>query len=340
MKFVCTNCFADEEINNFILSQNNIGKCSFCNSTDIEVINIEEIFDFFNELLSNFKLKTDGKSLISIIQNNWNLFEGNDIGIKILNYSIGKISKNFQNAEVLVDFNDDIIENVSYWNTLKYKLKWEKRYLTEIAFIVEDLGWDSFFSSQIQINNKDRFYRARVHSNHNLAKFKPTEMFCPPKEITTAGRANPLGIPYLYLCDNKDTPLYEIRATYLDEVSVGTFKLNNIQDKISISDFTETPNLYSPGLINRIIKSTLLKQEISKDLSKPIRRYDSEIDYVPTQFICEFIKEITGVYGLKFQSSLHKEGKNIVIFDQKIMKCTKVNKIKITKINLDSENFE
>jgi hypothetical protein len=337
MKFVCTNCFADEEINNFISSQKNIGNCSFCKSKDVETIDIVELFDFFNEVFSNFKPKLNGKRFISIIQENWNLFEQNDVGILILNYIMEKLGKYFKNAEEMADFNDDIIENVNYWEKLKFDLKWNRRYLTEIEYIVEDLGWDSFFSSQIKLNEKDQFYRARLHSINNTPKFKKGEMYCPPKEMTTAGRANPLGIPYLYLCDNVNTTLYEIRASYLDEISIGTFKLNNFIEDITISDFTEIPSLYIPGLVNRIIKSTLLKREISKDLSKPIRRYDSEIDYVPTQFICEFIKEITGVYGLKFGSSLHREGNNIVIFDQKIMKCTKVEKVKIQKVILDSD---
>ncbi len=56
------------------------------------------------------------------------------------------------------------------------------------------------------------------------------------------------------------------------------------------------------------------KQKISIDLSKPMRRYDNEIEYIPTQFICEFIKVFTGASGIKFSSSLHPSGNNFVIF--------------------------
>lgn len=239
MKYVCTNCFADEEIINFISSQKNIGNCSFCDGKDVETINIEELFDFFYDVISNFKPKSDGRSFISIIQENWNLFEQQDIGVLILNYFIDKKSKYFKNAEEKADFNDDIIENVNYWEKLKYELKWNRRYLTNIEYLTQDLGWDGFFSSQIKINENDKFYRARLHINNQTPKFKKAEMFCPPKEKTTAGRANPMGIPYLYLCDNINTTLYEIRASYLDEISVGIFKLNNSLDDITIADFTE-----------------------------------------------------------------------------------------------------
>ena len=165
-------------------------------------------------------------------------------------------------------------------------------------------------------------------------------MSSPPKENTSAGRANPIGIPYLYLSDNEETVLYEVRATYLDEISVATFTKNEeYTNEIVISDFTETPTLYHPNGINKKIKSTLLKQIISRDLSKPMRRYDSEIDYIPTQFICEFIKTFTNVQGIKFRSSLHNTGYNLVLFNKETMKCRNVKRVKISKVDMKSHDF-
>ena len=160
-------------------------------------------------------------------------------------------------------------------------------------------------------------------------------MLCPPRHLSTAGRANPSGIPFLYLSDNKETILYEIRASYLDEVSIATFTLKDNLDKlIYISDFTEIPTIFHPSRVNEKIKSTLLKQKISIDLSKPMRRYDSELDYIPTQFICEFIKIYTGVQGIKFRSSLHNIGNNLVIFDQNLVQCNLIEKVKVKKVKI------
>jgi hypothetical protein len=77
-----------------------------------------------------------------------------------------------------------------------------------------------------------------------------------------------------------------------------------------------------------------LRDRISIDLSKPMRRYDSEIEYIPTQFICEFIKVYTGAGGIRFRSSLHPEGKNIVLFDDNKVTCVTVEKIKIQSLKL------
>jgi len=337
MEFVCKSCFTDKELKGFILSQAEIGSCECCGSKEVEIIAIDELLDFFKELFDNFQLNPHGKSLISLIQENWGLFSDLDCGHKILNDTLDKIGSSITSSEELVNFSDEIIDNVNYWFKLKEQLKWERRYFTDINYLTDDLGWDSFFESKVVINVDNIFYRARLHKNANEDIFNDIQMLCPPREISTAGRANPIGIPYLYLSDNEETILYEIRASYLDEISIASFSKNEeLKEQIIISDFTEVPTLYHPNAVNKRIKSTLLKQIISRDLSKPMRRYDSELDYIPTQFICEFIKVFTNVQGIKFRSSLHNVGNNLVVFNQDIMKCKSVKRVQISKVNIKS----
>ena len=66
-------------------------------------------------------------------------------------------------------------------------------------------------------------------------------MGCPPPNLATAGRANPLGIPYLYLSDSAKTTYFEVRAVYLDKLSVGKFY---IPQSLSLVDFSYSINLY------------------------------------------------------------------------------------------------
>jgi hypothetical protein len=37
-----------------------------------------------------------------------------------------------------------------------------------------------------------------------MVVYKPEEMTCPPKEFASGGRANPSGIPFLYLSHNPE----------------------------------------------------------------------------------------------------------------------------------------
>jgi hypothetical protein len=333
MMKVCSNCFSDKELKGFISSSTDNGDCETCESKNQQLLNISELFDFFQELINNFKTNDKGEPLSSKIQANWSFFSSHNVANKILNYVLPNISTDITSSNINVNYTDDIIENFNHWEVLKEELKWKNRFVIDIESLKE-LGWDGFFNTQFKLNKNVQLYRARLHHQSGLKVYEPEEMTCPPKELANGGRANPSGIPYLYLSDNSETVLYEVRASYLDELSIGTFQLKSEIESIKLVDFTEDTPLFQPSLVNETIKGKLLRQKISNDLSKPMRRYDSELEYIPTQFICEFIKVFTGAYGIRFSSSLHPKGNNIVLFDQKLTDCLSVRKVKIRSISL------
>lgn len=165
------------------------------------------------------------------------------------------------------------------------------------------------------------------------------EMGCPPKERATPGRANPLGIPYLYLCNKVETTYYEVRAVYLDRISIGRFRI--LRD-LNIVDFSNKINLFyaysgaeSNEDLQEIVKRKILFDKISTDLSKPLRRFDTEIEYVPTQLICEYCKQ-NGADGIRFNSSLHQGGTNVVLFNSVDAKCTRVLTHEIKNVKIES----
>ncbi len=330
---VCPQCFADKEIKGLFLASSTLGNCKICGACNVPLLDITELLDFFQELFNNFQVSSQGEPLINKIQKSWNFFTNTTIATNILNALLSKLYTNIKSADELVDYIDDIVDNVNYWEELKEELKWSRRFLSDVSYL-EELGWDGYFNTQYELITNDKLYRARIHHKSGLAPYSFDEMMCPPPSQAGGGRANPMGIPYLYLSDNPETVLYEIRATYLDEVSVGTFHLKEANKFVKIVDFTEETALFQPTKVNETIKARVLRDKISKDLSKPMRRYDSEIEYIPTQFICEFIKVITNASGIRFSSSLHPDGKNVVIFDQNLMQCTEVKLVKITKLDL------
>ncbi|MCK4921023.1 MAG: RES family NAD+ phosphorylase [Bacteroidales bacterium] len=332
---VCSNCFADKELKGFILSSTNIGNCNVCDSSNVALIDITELLDFFQELIGNFRTTDKGESLKLKIQKNWNFFASQSLAAKILDYLLPKLSTDISSSDDIVDYNEDIIDNFSHWEVLKNDLKWTRRFLSDIGYL-EDLGWDGFFNTQYELKPSDELFRARVHHQSGILAYKADEMMSPPSHLVGGGRANPLGIPYLYLSDNSQTVLYEVRATYLDELSIGTFYLKDKYVSVKIVDFTEDTPLFQPTKINETIKARILRDRISSDLSKPMRRYDSEIEYIPTQFICEFINVFTGASGIRFSSSVHPRGKNVVIFDQNMMVCKEVILKKVNRLNLNA----
>lgn len=337
---VCSNCFSDKELKGFILTSSEIGDCKVCSSTYQHLLDISELYDFFQELLDNFKVAGTGLALSSKIQSDWSFFSSNEVAVKILNFIIPKIHTEITSSDDIVEYSDDITVNSGHWETLKDELKWKNRFVIDVHRLGKgEFNWDAFLRDiniLFNLNNKTELFRARIHNKSGIPVYPLNEMGCPPKELASGGRANPSGIPFLYLSEDENTVLYEVRASYLDEISIGVFQLREDTESVDIVDFTKDSPLFQPEYVKEAIKGKLLRERISKDLSKPMRRYDSELEYIPTQFICEYIKIFTGAKGIRFRSSLHKQGNNIVFFEPELMNCKSVKKVKIRNISLSS----
>lgn len=342
---VCVHCFNDLEIKQFIVSNSNEkGKCDYCeDGSSTVLIEIGELLDFFAEFIKIFKYSATGIPLAQKIQKEWNLFSGEATCNNILSDILLALKSPIINSDITVDYTDDIIECSSYWDTLKEEIKWEKRFLTNIDKL-EELGWVRHLSQTVRLSETKPLFRARLHYIDNKEEITIANMGCPDKLLVPAGRANPLGIPYLYLSKDIETSLYEVRASFLDEVSVGTFQIKD-HSSVTLVDFTESASAFSN--VDEIVEYTkrmLLKRYISTDLSKPIRRYDSEIEYIPTQFICEYIRYINNkddqiIDGIVFNSSLHSGGENVVLFEQEKVECVSVALHQITKVEIQSKNI-
>jgi len=342
---VCDSCFRDEEIKSFIRASScETGVCDTCSANGY-LIDLSELLDYFMSLLSIFRYDVEGEAIDGLIQKDWEIFQSNEVCIRILTDSFLKVELALtlgiemkaltEGVDLKVKYKVKIEDNVSYWQKLKEDLKWKKRYLTDINEIFE-LEWGLFFSDSFKMDASSVLYRARINSESQTTPYPPDEMTSPPVKYTTAGRANPQGIPFLYLSKEIATTLYETRATFLDYISVGHFKIAD-GCELNIVDFTTQQSTFNHiDDMQKFVTSQLLRKEISEDLSKPLRRYDSELEYIPTQFICEFIRYISKADGIQFKSSLRRDGLNIVLFNQENIICTKVELYQINNINIES----
>lgn len=316
---ICAESFEDEEIRSFINS--------FGNSS----VDLTELVDFFTDFIGLFKLDANGRSIVRQIQDDWHIFTSDDDAIKILSEVI-----RLQNLKIsikdTVSYIPEIESCFTEWKSLKEDVKYNKRFFSDLR----NFGWVQFISScNAEIEKDSKLYRARITPD-DIGVYSAKEMGCPPKEKATSGRANPSGIPYLYLCSDVETTLYEVRSVLLDKISVGTFKVKN---KLNIVDFSNEINLFyaysitdSNMELSDIVRKKIIFDQISKDLSKPLRRFDSEVEYVPTQLICEYCK-INGADGIRFRSSLHNSGRNTVLFNgNDAVECDEVRLVEIIEV--------
>lgn len=182
------------------------------------------------------------------------------------------------------------------------------------------------------ISKGKKFYRARI--SKNIKGYKKTEMYNPPIDLAKAGRANPDGISYLYIADNIKTSLYEVRSSLFDYVTVGEFRLKKDMRIINLRGDTYDPIfLAEQGVLEDFLIHLPFMTKLEQELSKPRRRSDNELDYLPTQYLSEFIKSM-GYDGVEFQSSLYPEGYNLAIFNHDKFECLSTQVYEIESIDL------
>ena len=330
--YICKDCFLDEELRSEINANAVIdGTCDVCGKEG-KVMDFSEFHGFFTTLLELCSPTVDSnKTIVDIIQDEWHLFKDKDIAKVLLIDVIATNNPGYSIAD-FVNYTDEIRNRVAVWDRLKTSVKENSRFFTNM----DEFAQYDYLTAGKSLHVGQKLYRSRI-TPIGQKKIKCDKMGCPPKELATAGRANPIGIPYLYLSDSAKTTYFEVRAVYLDQLSVGTFR---IQRELELVDFIYDVNLFiayndgSASLKEIVIKKKII-DAISEDLSKPLRRYDSELEYVPTQLICEYCKRIVGADGISFESSLHKGGRNYVLFDDSAAKCIRVDSHEITKIDID-----
>ena len=329
---ICKDCFLDEELRSEIYANADIdGICEVC-GTEGKVMDFSEFHGFFATLLSLFsKTESNDKTVVDIIQDEWSLFKNKEVA-KVLLTDVIATNDFGYSIDDIVNYSDEIQGRIAVWDRLKTSVKENSRFFTNM----DEFAQYDYLTAGKSLHVGQKLYRSRI-TPIGQKKIKCDKMGCPPKELATAGRANPIGIPYLYLSDSAKTTYFEVRAVYLDHLSVGTFR---IQRELELVDFIYDVNLFiayndgSASLKEIVIKKKII-DAISEDLSKPLRRYDSELEYVPTQLICEYCKRIVGADGISFESSLHKGGRNYVLFNDSAAKCTRVDVHEITQIDID-----
>lgn len=61
-------------------------------------------------------------------------------------------------------------------------------------------------------------------------------------------------------------------------------------------------------------------RKIENDMAKPMSRWDSDLDYLPTQFISDFAKFL-GYDGVKYYSTFDRMAFNLALFDTSACDC-------------------
>lgn len=346
----CTNCFDDQELTGFIVSNSTErGDCDFCGSKKTEILDPREFEEKFLQLVQVYEFVDDSlheniktSVLHDKLQDQWGIFKESldeSTCVSLLKAILSNVysedhhlySSPVELKTVLFDVGEaDVLE--MEWDQFATEIKSNNRYFLGKSIDLELLK--DLFRIHTKVYKEGKlFYRGRISDRSGFGLHK---MGKPPAINSVSGRANPIGIPYLYVSTNKETVLYESRATYLDFITIAEFRL---KENLKVVRLRQIENL-SPFALEDKLEDYLKYQKYLKrleiELSKPLRRHDQKLEYLPTQYLCEYVKSL-GYDGIEYGSSLLEGGINLAIFKDGKLEGRKIEVHEIVSVNLDTK---
>lgn len=161
-------------------------------------------------------------------------------------------------------------------------------------------------------HNVTNLYRARKGDfKTGLSKERITKEFQKPNtNVASVGRGNPLGISYLYVSSDIDTAISEIKPSIGDYVTVATICILDSKDK-KIFSFESLEKWFKQ--FNIVKEEDELNRCLMYIINEEMtRKIDHNIDYIPLQFVMEYIKDKC-FWAFEFDSS-RNSGYNYVVF--------------------------
>lgn len=338
----CINCFKDTEIRAAIEMVGHIGDCPVCRNRntwiydsekDADKTNVGEMLDSILELyVPESELPTlypeDEEMLIEDrLLKDWSIFSGSSHEVKqiVSEYVSESLDLDSRIAIERVGIPQLFDETYLKDNSIMGKYSWDvfKKYLrNENRFHSKYINLEMLESvlkeTEIIIPAGTKFYRARVSDKSGYSR---KEMWAPPDDVASPGRVNSKGQSCLYLCSHKKTTVKEIRAHAFDYVTIATFKLNRNVRVLDLSSIVHSSPFYTENdKVAYLVNESTLRQ-IQNDMAKPMSRLDSDLDYLPTQYISDFAKFL-GYDGVKYFSTFDKASYNVALFDPSACDCT------------------
>ena len=337
--YCCPNCFSDNFLQSHISAvSNKKGRCSFCKTDNTTLIKPEDLSDRFEPLLDLYEKDRYGVAINELIQTDWNVF-------KIIS------TQTQQKLLKVISCNRDLFKvkykpvfskeqkNVEQWENFREELKHRNRFFPNDAPEKSHLEPFGKYIGKILKKGSQKFYRARI--NMSDKPFKMSAMGKPDKKLVSNGRANPVGIPYLSVSSSIDTAIAEIRGHKGEVVTMVEYQMKS---NLDLADLRDPKSTISPFELNEengleiIYKNMPFLTLLGNELSKPIIPREANLEYLPSQYLCELLKHIN-FHGIIYKSSI-SNGNNYVIFKDKRLKAVNTYQYQIVDVTTESEELK
>ncbi|MGW9405085.1 RES family NAD+ phosphorylase [Arthrobacter sp. NPDC055585] len=349
----CRSCFAGDGPIYVATVKSSIGVCDFCpGARESKVWDVRDWEDQFAALLDNYEVAdhSTGRPIEEFIAADWECFSFNDpVRIRqFLNAAFTKPHSLLQNGVMSRRMNTTgVIDYVSAWDEFIHHIKTVNRFFgpRKLSSGTQSSSsyWDEvLISLGVVITDNARkiesgqiYYRGRISSP--AKKLPLSKMGMPPADVATGGRGNPVGIPHLYLATDKETCAAECRGGVNSYLSIAEYKTLSPVRVLDLAEIDLLSPFINDGDIESYLQARAFLTRLGEEISKPALSADSQMDYVSTQFLCEYSKYL-GLDGVVYPSTLSASGKNLVLFSDEFVDATKkVQLYRVVKNDLSVE---
>ena len=313
-RFCCPECFGDRVLRDEIFPtlEPREGDCDFCGTVNTLLVDPANLADYFELLANVYECSSNGKTLVEWMKDDWLIFSHQRMDIAHAKDLLGEILNDGEIVRRTFEPSTSYSsEGLAQWDRLRDEMMYSNRWFLNVTIDEDNLK--DLLEMLIAKELPSRWYRARIQSEGSA--FQIDKMGAPPKRRSSNGRANPAGIPYLYLGSLPETAVAEVRPHTGEVASVAVFDI----PEIKAVDLRNPREFVSPFILDDARKIAQLRadlpflERLGEELTRPVQPSGAAIDYIPSQYLCEFIKK-QGFDGVVYRSSV-SEGINLALFN-------------------------
>ena len=313
----CGTCIGDRHLRNEVIPAHTTatGTCTYCGSQNEPLVEPDQLRDAFELLVAIYVPAAGGRPLLTWLRDDWAMFDERAISTAQASKLLGEI---LADTEVLqrtfVPSELCRTESLDRWQEFRRELMHANRFFPKTALDLQRLrGLLPYLSLNVD-ELPQQWYRARLQRAHE--PHAADQMGAPPKDQAAHGRANPAGIPYLYLASTETTAIAETRPHTGERATVARFA---VAPNLKLVDLRSPRRTVSPFILADVSQVAFLRgdvgylEQLGEELTRPVLPHAAAIDYLPSQYLCEFVKNCD-FDGVVYRSSVG-DGVNLALFD-------------------------
>lgn len=337
--FCCANCFDDSVLNNHIPKiSTQTRTCHFCGAKDVLVVEPRRLLDNFQSVFAIYAESNsiEAKSLEEWFKEDWQIFFNLDqVKARAL---LGEILDDGQSVrKKYLPRHVTTQVAVEQWSSFREEIKYKNRFFFRHELDLSRLKELFDFLETDEAIFNGNLFRARIQFNESL--IPPEEMGKPPASQAKNGRANPVGIPYLYAASTPETAIAETRPHPEDLLSVAEFTVSKSLRLLNLQHPRKTisPFAVDENELPKLRRDLAFLCHLGDELSKPILPRVADLEYLPTQYLSEFIKKCD-YDGVIFNSSISM-GANIALFDDAKIQVVGVYQYRVNNVSYTQQRI-